>query len=195
MATRGEARPFGKSELTGQSVRVRKVGIPRTWVAALPDLLAQSIMVPATLVLRLTMGWIFIYAGFDKLLTGFSASSYLLHSTKGPLTFWFHSLGSNQAAINVINPLVTWGEILIGMTLVLGLFTRGGIFWGSVILMMFYLSQWPPATNPFMGYHLVYILLLTLLGALGAGRTLGVDALAERIPWVKRNHAVTLLLG
>lgn len=195
MATRTEARPVGQRDLTGWPAWVRQAGIDRVWVDALPERLAQSVMGPATLMLRLTMGWIFAYAGFDKLITGFDASGYLLHGTSGPLTFWFHSLGSNQAALDVINPLVIWGEILIGMTLVLGLFTRGGLFWGSVMLMMYYLSQWPPANNPFMGYHLVYILLLALLGALGAGRILGVDALVERIPWVKRNRVVTLLLG
>ncbi len=61
--------------------------------------------------------------------------------------------------------------------------------------MLYYLAQWPPANNPFMGYHLVYILILGLLGALGAGRILGVDAWIERIPWIKRNRFVTLLLG
>ena len=143
-------------------------------------------MAPVLLLSRLTIGWIFLYAGIDKIVTHFSACGYLLRSTKGPLTFWFHGLASNPAAIHVINPLVIGGEILIGMSLVLGLFTRGGVFWGSVILMMFYLSAWPPTTNPFMGYHLIYILLLVLLGGLGAGRILGVDALVERIPWVKR---------
>jgi len=195
MATRSEARAVGQREFARESTWVRQVGIDRTWVATLPNVLTQSIMVPAMLLSRLAMGWIFLYAGIDKIITHFSASGYLLHSTKGPLTFWFHGLGSNQAAMNVINPLVISGEILIGMTLVLGLFTRGGAFWGSVMLMMFYLSQWPPTTNPFMGYHLVYILLLVVLGGLGAGRILGLDALVERIPWVKRNRAVTLLLG
>jgi len=195
MATRNEARPLGQKELIGWPAWVRRVGVDRVWVDAVPERIAQSVMGPATLMLRLTMGWIFAYAGFDKLITGFNASGYLLHGTSGPLTFWFHSLGSNQAALNVINPLVTWGEILIGMALVLGIFTRGGLFWGSVILMMFYLSQWPPANNPFMGYHLVYILILGLLGALGAGRIFGLDRYVERIPFVKRYHVVTLLLG
>jgi len=46
-----------------------------------------------------------------------------------------------------------------------------------------------------MDDHLVYILLFGLLGALGAGRILGVDAWIERIPWVKRNRLVAILLG
>ncbi len=193
MATR--AHPMGQGELTGWPALVRRTHIDRVWLDALPETLAQSVLGPFTLLARLTMGWIFAYAGFDKLIRGFSASGFLLHSTMGPLTFWFHSLGGSQMALNVINPLVVWGEILVGLTLVFGIFTRAGLFFGAVQLMLYYLAQWPPANNPFMGYHLVYILILGLLGALGAGRILGVDAWIERIPWIKRNRFVTLLLG
>ncbi|MCJ7491187.1 MAG: DoxX family protein, partial [Dehalococcoidia bacterium] len=108
---------------------------------------------------------------------------------------WFQSLGTNQAALDVINPLVIWGQVLIGVTLVLGLFTRAGLFWAAAMMMMFYLAVFPPANNPFMDEHLVYIVIFGLLGALGAGRILGVDAWIERIPWVKRNRVVALLLG
>jgi len=152
-------------------------------------------MGPFTLLLRLTMGWIFLWSGMDKLVTDFSASGFLVNATQGPLGGWFQDLGRNQTALDVINPLVIWGQILIGTTLVLGLFTRAGLFWGAVMVMMFYLAQFPPANNPFMDEHLVYILIFGLLGALGAGRILGVDAWIERIPWVKRNRVVTLLLG
>ena len=120
MATRSDARPFGQGELAGQSARVGQAGIARTWAAAVPDVLAQSAMATVLLLSRLTMGWIFLYAGIDKIVTHFSASGYLLHSTKGPLTFWFHGLASNPAAIHVINPLVIGGEILIGLSLVWG---------------------------------------------------------------------------
>jgi thiosulfate dehydrogenase [quinone] large subunit len=171
------------------------VGIDRLWLDALPERLAQSVMGPFMLLLRLTMGWIFLWSGIDKLVTDFSASGFLLHSTQGPLTFWFHSLGGSQTALNVVNPLVIWGEILIGFTLVFGIFTRSGLFWGAVMMMLFYLAQFPPTTNPFMDEHLVYIVIFGLLGALGAGHILGVDAWIERLPWVKRHRLVTLLLG
>jgi len=193
MATR--AHPMGQGELTGWPALVRRTHLDRVWLDALPESLAQSVMGPFTLLLRLTMGWIFVWSGFDKLVTNFSASGFLLHSTQGPLTFWFHSLGASQTALNVVNPLVIWGEILIGVTLIFGIFTRSGLFWGAIMMMMFYLAQFPPAQNPFMDEHLVYIVIFGLLGALGAGRILGVDAWIERIPWVKRNRFVTLLLG
>lgn len=193
MATR--AHPMRRGESTGWPALVRRTHLDRVWLDALPESLAQSVMGPFTLLLRLTMGWIFLWSGIDKLVTDFSASGFLVNGTQGPLGDWFQSLGTNQAALDVINPLVIWGQVLIGVTLVLGLFTRAGLFWAAAMMMMFYLAQFPPANNPFMDDHLVYILLFGLLGALGAGRILGVDAWIERIPWVKRNRLVALLLG
>jgi thiosulfate dehydrogenase [quinone] large subunit len=46
-----------------------------------------------------------------------------------------------------------------------------------------------------MDEHLVYIVVFALLAALGAGRIFGLDALVERLPWVRKNRVVTLLLG
>jgi thiosulfate dehydrogenase [quinone] large subunit len=169
--------------------------VTRAWLDALPEDLAAAFLMPVTLLLRLTMGWIFIWSGFDKLLNDFSAAGFLANTAKGPFGDWFQSLGTNQAALNVINPLVIWGQILIGITITFGLFTRGGLFWGAVMMMMFYLPQFPPATNPFMDEHLVYIVVFGLLGVLGAGRILGLDALVERHPWVQKNRLVTLILG
>jgi len=196
MATRAHSvGSVPRTQVTGWVSLVKRAGIERVWTDALPETLAQSVLGPVTLLLRLTLGWIFVWAGFDKLIRGFSASAFLLHGTQGPLTFWFHSLGGSQMATNIVNPLVVWGEILIGITLIFGIFTRAGAFWGAVMMMLYYLAQFPPAQNPWLDEHLMYILLLGLLGALGAGRILGLDAWVERLPWVKRHHLVTLLLG
>jgi thiosulfate dehydrogenase [quinone] large subunit len=167
----------------------------RAWVDTLPQDLAATFLMSVTLLLRLTMGWIFIWSGFDKLFNDFSAAGFLTNATHGPFGGWFQDLGTNQTALDVINPLVIWGQILIGFTLTFGIFTRGGLFWGAVMMMLFYLPQFPPANNPFMDEHLVYIVVFALLAALGAGRIFGLDALVERLPWVQKNRLVTLLLG
>jgi len=46
-----------------------------------------------------------------------------------------------------------------------------------------------------MEYYLIYILALGVIGALGAGRILGLDNLIERLPWVQRIPEATFLLG
>jgi thiosulfate dehydrogenase (quinone) large subunit len=47
----------------------------------------------------------------------------------------------------------------------------------------------------FVSYHIVYTVLLFGLGAIGAGRILGVDGLLERIQIVRNYPAVKYVLG
>lgn len=167
----------------------------RAWLDSLPESLAEVLILPFAFLLRVSMAWIFLWSGFDKLVTDFSSAGFLTNATSGPLGGWFQSLGENELAVDVIDPLVVWGQILIGFALVAGLFTRFALFWAAAMMMMFYLAQYPPEHNPFMDEHLIYIIVFALLGALGAGRILGLDALVERLPWVKRNRAATIVLG
>lgn len=165
------------------------------WEQAGPATLVGAVLPPLVLLLRLTMGWIFVWAGFDKLVRGFDASGFLVNATKGPLGGWFQSLGENDAAVDVINPLVTWGQILIGTALIFGITVRWAAFWGAAMMFLLYIAQFPPEFNPFMEYYLVYIVVLGLLGALGAGRILGLDSWIERLPWVRRVPVATFVLG
>ena len=165
------------------------------WENAWPEKLAATILPPFVALMRFTMGWIFVYSGFDKLLTDFSSAGYLANATKGPLGGWFQSLGANSLAVSVIDPLVVWGEILIGLALVFGVLTRWAAFWGAAMMFMFYISAFPPEHNPFVEYQLVYIVALGLMGALGAGRILGLDYFVERLPLVKRVPGARFLLG
>src|SRR4030042_4460790 len=111
-------------------------------------------IVPAfTLLLRLSMGWIFIWSGFDKLITDWSASGFLVNASQGPLTDLFVRMGENQTALDVVDPLVVWGQILIGFSLVLGIFTRFGLLMAATQTFLFYLAQLWPASNPFTDDH------------------------------------------
>src|SRR4030042_3499374 len=99
-------------------------------------------IVPAfTLLLRLSMGWIFIWSGFGKLITDWSASGFLVNATSGPLKDLFVRMGENQTALDVVDPLVVWGQILIGFSLVLGIFTRFGLLMAPTPLFLFYLAH------------------------------------------------------
>ena len=161
------------------------------WSAEVVDRALPAIVVG----LRLTMGWIFVWAGFDKLIRGFSVEGFLVHATKGPLSGMFQSIADNGAALGVIEQLVIWGEILIGIALIFGVLTRFAAFWGATMMLLFYLAQLPPEHNPFMEYYLIYVLVLGALGALGAGRIMGLDALIGRHPLVRRIPGAAFILG
>ena len=87
-----------------------EIRVEALWEGVWPTKLANTILPPFVLLLRLTMGWIFVYSGFDKLINGFSAGGFLVNATRGPLGGWFQSLGENQMALDVINPMVVWGR-------------------------------------------------------------------------------------
>jgi len=154
-----------------------------------------DVILPFTFLLRVAMGWIFVWSGFDKLLGDWTSAGFLVNATQGPLEGWFTDLGTNSAAVDVIDGLVIWGQILIGITLILGVATRFSLFWAGAMMFMFYIAQFPPANNPFLDEHIVYIGLFLLLGALGAGRILGLDALIERLPLVRRIRGAEYVLG
>ena len=172
-----------------------RIKLTAPWEGAWPAKVANISSPGFVLLLRLTMGWIFVWAGFDKLIRGFSAEGFLLHATKGPFAGWFQSMGESQTALSIIEPMVVWGEIVIGVALIFGVMTRWAAFWGAVMMFMFFIAQLPPEHNPFMEYYLIYILVLGVIGALGAGRIVGLDNMIERLPLVRRIPGATFLLG
>ena len=94
-------------------------------------------------VIRIIVGWHFLYEGIIKLLSpSWSSVSYLLEST-----WWFSpifkGIAGNQSWLNIIDFLNIWGLIFIGLGLFLGLFTRFAAWSGAVLLIIYYLAR-PP---------------------------------------------------
>jgi thiosulfate dehydrogenase [quinone] large subunit len=143
------------------------------------------------LILRISLGFLFLYAGGSKLLEGFSAGGYLLNATVGPFTESFAALAGNP----VVDFLVVWGEILIGLALIFGVFTRFTAIMGSLMMFLFYLSILPPENGP-INEKVIYTLVFILLGIFGAGRYYGIDKYLEQTKIVKENWNIfKFLLG
>ncbi len=95
----------------------------------------------ALVVLRVAIGWHFLYEGITKLLNpNWSSLGYLMDS-KGLFEGLFHNLAGNANALNVMDFLNVWGLVLIGAGLIVGLFTRTAIISGMVLLAFYYLSH------------------------------------------------------
>ena len=134
---------------------------------------ASALMV----VLRLYLGYEWMVAGWGKLTNGFDASGFL----KGTLAKaagehpavqgWWAAFIENVALPNVglFNFLVPWGEFLVGIALILGLFTTFAALMGAVMNFAFMFSG-TTSTNPQMVLLTVFI----LVAGANAGRY-GVD--------------------
>ena len=95
----------------------------------------------ALVILRVAVGWHFLYEGITKLLNPDWSSLGFLMDSKGLFEGMFHSLAGNAALLNVMDFLNVWGLILIGAGLIVGLFTRIAAISGMVLLAFYYLSH------------------------------------------------------
>jgi len=93
--------------------------------------------------LRFAIGWHFLYEGLAKLANpNWSSAGYLLDSG-GFLKQIFYNLAANPDVLKIVDLMNTWGLILIGLGLILGVFTRAAIYSGIVLMVFYYLSH-PP---------------------------------------------------
>jgi thiosulfate dehydrogenase [quinone] large subunit len=92
-------------------------------------------------VLRVAIGWHFLYEGMVKLVNpNWSSVGYLLDSS-GIFKEMFYSIASNPGMLRMADFLNVWGLIAIGLGLILGLFTRIASWSGIVLLGFYYLSH------------------------------------------------------
>ncbi len=156
------------------------------------------------LALRLMMGYAFVYSGFTKIVAAepFSAGGYLANvaATNGnPLAGVFAWMGSTPWFVEVANVAVPWGELLIGLGLLVGAFVRLAAFFGALMMLMFYFGNWDMA-HGFINGDFAYMLVFLAVAAFGAGRILGLDKYIEQYeidgtPLVERHPVFEYVLG
>ena len=157
-------------------------------------------------VLRIGVGIIFLWAGLEKLMAPepWSAAGFLQFATGGSLgwpfvtevaegtvfnptqAFWA-GLAVNDSAMSVINILVPFGQLGIGVGLILGLLTRFSAAMGTLMMLFFFIAAWDFEFG-IVNQHLTYALVTAFLGLIGAGNFYGLDgALGDSAPaWVRR---------
>ncbi len=131
--------------------------------------------------LRVVLGLIFLYAGLNSLF-GFTGEGpgwlfgggsptfgYLNFATYGPFAGMFKAMAGNP----VVDVLHVGGQLLIGISLLLGIGLRIAGIAGALQMGLIYLSAFPPAHNPILDEHLVYAIVLIGISVLRPGEMLG----------------------
>ena len=70
-------------------------------------------------ILRLAIGWHFLYEGLVKLSNPHWTSFSYLMDSKGIFKNFFESLADNEGVLSVVDFLNIWGLILIGIALII----------------------------------------------------------------------------
>ena len=108
--------------------------------------LSRSAMVAIT-ILRVVVGWHFLYEGISKLTSpSWSAAGYMRVS-RGPFSAFFSCIAANPQMGHTANQVMMYGLTIVGLLLILGLFTRLAAIGGIALILLIYLCN-----PPFVGY-------------------------------------------
>lgn len=146
--------------------------------------------------MRVVLGFMLLWAFFDKLLglgfpsppeaamvNGGSPTAYYLSSlVSGPFEGMFHALAGNAA----VDILLMAGLLLVGAAFVLGIASRLATVGMCVMMAFMFILVLPPADNPVVDYHIVYILASLAIYLLGGFDAYGLGGWWKELGIVKR---------
>jgi len=143
----------------------------------------------AITVLRIAVGWHFLYEGIAKITAASWSASGYLKQARGPFAGLFKWLANEPNLLANADLITMWGLSLVGVLLILGLFTRLACLGGIGFIVLFYL-----ANPPFVGYfysipsegsylivnkNLVELFALVVILVTGSGRFAGLDVIVH----------------
>jgi thiosulfate dehydrogenase (quinone) large subunit len=113
----------------------------------------------ALVLLRVLIGWHFLYEGLVKVFNPYWTSAGFLMESKWILSGLFSAIVANPAALKIVDTMNAWGLIFIGFGLILGCLTRIAGYAGIALLALYYAAA-PPFIGmsysiPFEGSYLI----------------------------------------
>jgi thiosulfate dehydrogenase (quinone) large subunit len=161
----------------------------------------------AVAVLRVVVGWTFLWAFFDKLLAlgyatgkdpetgaidrfgpdawineGNPTYGFLTFGADGPFTDFYHSIAGDTWT----NWAFMLGLLAIGVAFTFGIATRLATIGGVIMYLMMWTVVLPPENNPITDDHVLGAAAVLVLGAVSAGRYYGLGHWWEKLPIVPR---------
>ena len=141
-------------------------------------------------VLRILIGWHFLYEGIAKLLSPAWTAKYYLLGSNWIFADLFQWMASSPGILKVVDFLNVWGLILIGLSLFIGLFVRWSSICGAVLL-LFYFLAYPPIFGHTLGVvaegnyqwvdkNLIELFMLIVFAFLPTAYFFGADRLIKR---------------
>jgi thiosulfate dehydrogenase (quinone) large subunit len=101
----------------------------------------------AITLLRVVVGWHFLYEGIAKLTSASWSAAGYLRQARGPFAGLFRWIASQPNMLANADLITMWGLTIVGVLLILGLFTRLASVAGIGFILLFYF-----ANPPFVGY-------------------------------------------
>lgn len=127
--------------------------------------------------LRISLGGLFFYSGLSKILEdGWTAQPILLEAQTFPEFFAWFASSSN---INWVDFANKWGLLLIGISLIIGLWVRFASLAGITLMILYYLVSLNFPIANVEGYiidkHIIYLICFLILYSSNAGYFWGLE--------------------
>ena len=157
-------------------------------------MLSRSAMIAITL-MRVVVGWHFLYEGIAKLTSASWSAAGYLKASRGPFAAFFHWIAGQPQLLDKANLITMYGLTIVGALLILGLFTRAAALGGLGLVMLFYLCN-----PPFVGYfysipsegsylivnkNLVEVCALAVILLTRSGLFAGLDRIVHRVVFAR----------
>ncbi len=146
-------------------------------------------------VLRILIGWHFLYEGLSKILMPNWTSAAYLQNSRWLFSDFFHWIAANSTALFVVDWLNMVGLTLVGLGLIFGLLSRTACLSGILLLALYYIANPPFIVTgigmPVEGHYLfvdknlIEMCALVLIFVFPTGSYLGLDhvlKLLKKIP-------------
>ena len=147
----------------------------------------NKLVIISLVLLRMAIGWHFFYEGMVKVLNPSWTSKAWLLDSGGPFENIFVWMANHQTVLSYVDLINAWGLTLIGLTLLLGLFSRIGSLAGMFLLLLYYLSHpaspgieyiFPPDGSYFIiNKTIVELLALFVVFAFPTAKIIGLERL------------------
>ncbi len=148
------------------------------------------------LLVRLSLGWLFFYSGITKILNPEWTSLKYLQGAK--MFTGFFTWMTQPSILSVIDIMNEWGQLLLGISLILGIAVRLSTTLGAVLMALYYSALSFPYPNPqsfIVDTHIIYALVMIYLGAVRAGRVYGLETWCSNLPICSRFPKLRKILG
>lgn len=133
------------------------------------------------LILRLVLGYHFLFEGIDKLLNPYWTSAVFLEQTEWILSDLYYSIAQSSTILYSIDLLNIWGQILIGLSLIVGLLTKTGAYAGAFLLLVYYFAM-PPFLEGyiFIDKNLIELFAFLVIALFPTSNIIGLDYLISK---------------
>ena len=134
------------------------------------------------LVLRVIIGYHFLYEGVNKLFADSWTSGSFLIQSNWIFSDFFIAFANSPTLVAISDFLNIWGQIFIGLGLILGLYSRYAAIIGAILLFLYYITI-PPFVESysFVDRNLLEFFGLLIIAFFPMHNVIGLDGLLSKM--------------